>query len=247
MSNLKMNKNINGNDLNGFALSLRKDGKTYRKGDATAYSNVGVDVATGQFLALVTMDDRMRELSGKKNEVCIHLSLHATILEAAYAASVFHADLDNNLRALKGKPNRTYNCGPIPAFTYAAIDTPEHMKYRAGLRDQQSNRAASKAASKDAKDAAKAATAKAAYKAKQERIYEAALNMPEFDIGEGVKTFIKIDPTALALSRTILRDLKTRHGERKVNGKLAAYAKRNGAASFTSMTVAKFEQQVLAA
>ena len=109
------------------------------------------------------------------------------------------------------------------------------------------DRAAAKATSKVAKDAAKEASIKEAYEAKQERINEAALNMPEFDIGEGVKTFIKIDPTALALSRTILRDLKTRHGERKVNGKLAAYAKRNGAASFTSMSVAKFEQQVLGA
>ena len=129
-----LNKNINGKDLNGFALSLRKDGQTYRKGDTTAYSNVGVDIATGQFLALVTMDDRRRKLSGKKKEACLHLSIHATILEAAYAASVFHADLDNNLRALRGKPNRTYDCGPIPAFEYAAIDTDAHIAYRSGLR-----------------------------------------------------------------------------------------------------------------
>ena len=109
------------------------------------------------------------------------------------------------------------------------------------------DRKASKVATRVANEAAKAAFTKAVEEAKQERIAERVANLTEFNIGEQVKTFIKIDPTALALSRTILRDLKTRHGERKVNGKLAAYAKRNGAASFTSMTVAKFEQQVLGA
>ena len=105
----------------------------------------------GEFAALVRMDARMQKLASKgKGTVCWHLSGHPTILEAAYAASVFHADLDNNLRALKGAKSLIWDCGPIPAFEFAAIDTPEHEAYRAGLRDQQSNRVASKAASKAA-------------------------------------------------------------------------------------------------
>ena len=102
-------------------------------------------------------------------------------------------------------------------------------------KDLQSNRAEAEAASK------------AAEASKQDRIYQAALNMPEFNMGEGVKSFVKIDPSALALSRTILRDLKTRHGARKINGKLTSYARRNGASYFTTMSVAKFEQEVLGA
>tara|TARA_R110000744_G_scaffold202483_1_gene321359 strand:+ start:97 stop:486 length:390 start_codon:yes stop_codon:yes gene_type:complete len=109
------------------------------------------------------------------------------------------------------------------------------------------DRAAAKAASKVAKDAAKAASAKAAYESKRDHINEVALNLTEYNMDEGVKSFINIDPTALALSRTILRDLKSRHGERKVNGKLTAYAKRTGVSALTTMSVASFEQEVLGA
>mgnify|MGYP003653425420 CR=1 FL=1 len=107
------------------------------------------------------------------------------------------------------------------------------------------DRKASKVATRVANEAAKAAFTKAVEEAKQERIAERVANLTEFNIGEQVKTFIKIDPTALALSRTILRDLKTRWGKRKVNGNLATYAKSNGVSALSTMTVAIFEQEVL--
>tara|TARA_R110000744_G_scaffold374088_1_gene486661 strand:- start:417 stop:749 length:333 start_codon:yes stop_codon:yes gene_type:complete len=106
----KQNSIKNGCDLNGFPLALRKNGKSLRKGRATAYRDVAMDVPTGMFVALVHMDDRMRVLAGKGKEASIHLGIYPTILDAAYVASKFHEDLDNNLRSINGVQLHTYDC-----------------------------------------------------------------------------------------------------------------------------------------
>ena len=97
----KKNTIKNGCDLNGFPLALRKNGKP-RKNRATAYRDVAWHYPTDQFVAVIHMDDRMRELSGRGKEATIHLGIYPSILEAAFCASKFHEDLDNNLRSIKG-------------------------------------------------------------------------------------------------------------------------------------------------
>jgi len=97
----KQNSIKNGCDQNGFPLALRKNGKP-RKGRATAYRDVHWHLPTDQFVAVIHMDDRMRVLAGKDKEATIHLGIFPTILDAAYVASKFHDDLDNNLRSING-------------------------------------------------------------------------------------------------------------------------------------------------
>tara|TARA_R110002167_G_scaffold46260_1_gene138273 strand:- start:738 stop:1070 length:333 start_codon:yes stop_codon:yes gene_type:complete len=97
----KKNTIKNGCDQNGFPLALRKNGKP-RKNRATAYRDVAWHLPTDQFVAVIHMDDRMRELSGRGKEATIHLGIYPSILEAAFCASKFHEDLDNNLRSIKG-------------------------------------------------------------------------------------------------------------------------------------------------
>ena len=154
---MKNNSIKNGNDLNGFKLSLASDGESFRKGDSTAYIGVGqADPARhsqyGEYAALIQLDSREQKLAGKgATSVCWHLSGHSTILEAAYAVSVFNADRDNNLESLNGVASLAWKgYGIVPAFAYAAIDTEDHIAYRDGLRAAALHRAAAKAASKKA-------------------------------------------------------------------------------------------------
>ena len=155
----KLNKVKNGKDLNGFKLSLASDGKSFRKGDSTAYIGVGqADPARhsqyGEYAALIQLDSREQKLAGKSATVW-HLSGHDTILEAAYAVSVFNADRDNNLKSLNGVASLAWKgYGIIPEFDYAAIDTDDHIEYRDGLRAAALHKVAVKAAVKAAEIAA---------------------------------------------------------------------------------------------
>tara|TARA_B110000902_G_C14095008_1_gene508413 strand:+ start:138 stop:860 length:723 start_codon:yes stop_codon:yes gene_type:complete len=166
MSKLKSNKNINGKDLNGFALSLRKDGQTYRKGDTTAYLNVGQPpehrfTERGEFVATAILNPEERRAAGKKSP-CIHISVHTNILDAAYSASVFNADRSANVESLNGVEQWEWDCGPIPAFDYAAIDTAEHAAYRNGIRSKHRAIFKAKKVAKKARLAAKEAALYAA-------------------------------------------------------------------------------------
>ena len=162
MKKSRINTIRNGKDLNGFKLSLQKDGVTFRKGETTAYDNVGQpplsDLRPGhEYTALCSTTPEEREIAGKGElAFCIHLSTHATIEEAAYAAWIFNQDREANLIALKDIGHNCYDCGPIPAII-SAIDTEEHNAYRAGMRAKRIASVNRRAAIKAGKTPSKAA------------------------------------------------------------------------------------------
>ena len=194
------NKVKNGRDLNGFPLSVKKDGETFRKGNTTAYLNVAQPpehrfTERGEFVATAVLNAEERKIAGKKS-FCVHISVHTSILDAAYSASVFNSDRAANVAALKGVEQWEWSCGPIPTFDFDAIDTPDHVAYRNGIRAKhraiftarriaKAKRASATAARVAARDAERTSKALAKRLAKEEQVAALFAAAPEQQLLSG--------------------------------------------------------------
>ena len=163
----KMNKIKNGRDLNGFQLSTRADGVTFRKGNTTAYHGVGmpdvrhIELHGGGYTFAIDITPAEAAIIGRHPSAFWQPGNYETILDAAYAHKVFNMNREANIKSLVGLATFEWDCGIIPEHAYPdAIDTAEHVAYRDGKRASQHKKylAISKAKSR-AKAKRNAATA----------------------------------------------------------------------------------------
>ena len=128
----KENKIVDGYDLNGLKLTVKKDG-SLRSG-TTAYSGVYFGEAGWQndhevYVAYIGLSDEENKISGKKSYMW-HLSKHDNVLDAAYAVKVFNENREVNIELLTTTKTSDWDCGKIPTFEYDPIDSPEHAAKR---------------------------------------------------------------------------------------------------------------------
>lgn len=175
--NAQVNKIKNGRDLNGFELSTRKDGVTFRKGNTTAYHGVGmpdirrIELHGGGYTFAIDITPAEAAIIGRHPSAFWQPGNYETILDAAYARKVFNMNREANIKSLVGLATFEWDCGIIPEHAYPdAIDTAEHADYRAGKRASQHK----KYLAKEAARLAKARVRQLAKDAKEAALFAAA-------------------------------------------------------------------------